>query len=529
MQAPCPEQTLTALLRRNHERYGTRPAVGGPGNKFTYDDLWQIGTQYAGTFQRLGVGKGDTVLMMLDNSPDYALALIGANFAGAIYAPTNTAFKGALLEHIIASSRASTAVVEARLVDRVLAAAHGQITTLVVRGYTEANDQRPGVAVIPLQEFLGGEPIEPVETNAASVLYLGFTSGTSGPSKAAPITNLHALWNSAGRHHLETAFGKEDVFYIVCPLFHAVGMAGGLLAAWISASYAYLSNRFSVSGFWEEVNKTGATYCSIVGAMGQLLMTAPLGTRDREHQLRRIYMVPAMPDLRAFKERFGVPVSTGYGLTETGGIIYCPDEMTPESGLIGVARPGFDVRLADGHDMEVSPGQVGEIVVRADLPWLISNEYIGDPQATTRAWRNGWFHTGDAARNDNDGIFYFVDRVKDVIRRRGENIASFEIEREALRHPGITDCAAVGVGADIGEQEVLITAVRDKAGPAVTEADLIHFLIPRLPYYAVPRYIEFMDELPRSTSSKVMKQSLRERGASKAWDRDKTDIAVPRD
>jgi crotonobetaine/carnitine-CoA ligase len=285
---------------------------------------------------------------------------------------------------------------------------------------------------------------------------------------------------------------------------------------------------FDTASFWQVVREAGITVCALIGSMATFLVKQDQKPDDADSPLRMVIMAPLVGDAPVFAKRFGVTIYTMFGSTE----ISCPliSGVNPTvNGTCGRARRGMEVRLVDEHDREVPTGEIGELMVRGDLPWSMTHGYHRMPDATAAAWRNGWFHTGDAFRRDADGNFFFVDRVKDYIRRRGENISSFEVEAELLAFPKIGQAAAVGVRSEFGEDEVL-AVVAPVEGAEIQPAQLIDFLVPRMPHFMVPRYIRVVADLPRTPTNKVQKHVLREEGITEdTWDREKAGIRLHRD
>ena len=265
------------------------------------------------------------------------------------------------------------------------------------------------------------------------------------------------------------------------------------------------------------MRRTDCTCAFLLGVMATFLLKRPPGPADRDHKLRMAFMVPLTDGAPAFLERFGTDIYTIFNMTEISSPIV--SEANPfKTGTCGKPRAGVDVRLVDEHDCEVAQGTVGEMIVRTDRPFAMNSGYNGAPEATAAAWRNGWFHTGDAFRQDADGYFYFVDRVKDAIRRRGENISSFEVEVELCAHPHVREAAAIGVASEFTEEDVL-AVVAPVPGQTISETDLFNFLKDRMPYFMVPRYIRVLDELPKTPTQKVMKAELRKEGVTNTtWD-----------
>ena len=268
---------------------------------------------------------------------------------------------------------------------------------------------------------------------------------------------------------------------------------------------------------------TACTAAALVGPMTALLYSAPPAPGDADNPLRNVILGPMIPEIADFETRFGVRVATGYGQTEVGMPVTTGWDHGPwaNCGRERLDYPWPEVRIVDEHDQPVGPGDVGEMVVRTAEPWALNAGYYKMPEQTAEAWRNGWFHTGDAFRSDTDGWYYFVDRKRDTIRRRGENISSFEVETLVLEHPDVVECAAVGVPAPLGDDDVMVVVVvRDPS--TFDPAALLGFLEPRMPKFMLPRYVDVADDLPRTEASmRVRKHELRDRGVTPTtWDRE---------
>jgi crotonobetaine/carnitine-CoA ligase len=289
-----------------------------------------------------------------------------------------------------------------------------------------------------------------------------------------------------------------------------------------------LVDSFSASEFWSVVRCTGSTCCTLLGSMAALLFKAAPRADDRGHGLRAVVKVPLTEDSAAFSARFGCDVYTTFNMTETS----CPiisERNPPVPGSCGRVRPGIEARVVDAHDREVAHGEVGELILRADAPWSMMHGYHRAPQATADAWRNGWFHTGDAFRRDADGHYFFVDRLKDTIRRRGENISSFEVEAELCAHPAIKEAAAYAVPSELGEDEVM-AALALQPGATFEPAEMIAFLAERMAHFMVPRYLRVVPELPKTPTQKVQKHLLRSDGVTAdAFDRVRAGLVLKRE
>ena len=310
----------------------------------------------------------------------------------------------------------------------------------------------------------------------------------------------------------------SDVLCTTLPLFH-INALNTLAQAMLTGCKVVFESRFSASGFWPAMRDSGATVVYLLGAMVPILLAQPEGPGERGHRVR-IGLGPGVPPAagQAFFERSGVRLLEGYGSTETNfAIATAPD--SPRAGVMGWLRPGFEARVADEDDVELADGMAGELLLRASEPHAFASGYFNMPDKTVEAWRNLWFHTGDRVVRDADGAFRFLDRIKDAIRRRGENISSFEVEQVLLSHPGVAECAVFPARSELAEDEVMAALVV-RPGSRIDPAELMLFCEQRLPYFAVPRYIDLLADLPRTENGKVQKYKLRERGVSAiTWDR----------
>jgi len=528
---PLADRTLNRTIELAVESRPDHLALRDETRQLSYADTWEAASRFAAGYRALGVGRQEPVLLMLDNHVDSALAWLGLSFNASMETLVNTAYKGHYLAHLVNDSGARFAVVEEAYLDRFLEVESDALEAIIVRPSkgddvlrsSRAPVERRGPRVIPfaaLSAYPGAGP-EPV--SAWDLLAILYTSGTTGISKGAVLAHAAAFTTAefTGRQ------GSGDTRYIVAPQFHVAGQWGGVYRALIPGSTAYIASGFHATTFWDEVRETGATTTQLVGAMPEFLLRQPPKPDDRDNPLRDVYMTPVAADVQEFRRRFGVDVVTGFGSTEAGTILVDddPDKVAPRR--CGRAHPDVEVRLVDEHDREVPDGQVGEAVVRPKLPWTVMIRWQGLPERSAEAWRNGWLHSGDALRRDVDGIYYYVDRVDDAIRRRGENVSSFEVELEVAGHPDIREAAAIAVPSEYSEDEIKVVAVRAE-GSALTEKDLVLYLAERMPYFMVPRYVEFVDDMPRTPTNKIRKGELRAAGLGRAWDREAAGIVVSR-
>jgi len=510
------------LLRRAAEHPERDFVLFEGGERWTYAEALRRVRRAAAGLDALGVRRGDLVLSWQANGPMAVTTFLALNFLGAVYVPINTSYRGAVLEHVVRKSRARLLIGDGRLLERLITVDRGALEAAVVIG--DERPDVPGLALIPQDALDGDEDAAPRNEIAPWDTHMViYTSGTTGPSKGVLSSYVHSYMAATGFRNI----GPGDRTLMQLPMFH-VGGPYALLWALIHAGSTVVVDAFSVSRFWDLVRRYEITTVGLLGAMAQFLLKQPASPDDTRHPLRSVIVAPFDENAIAFGKRFGVPVYTEFNMTELCVPLWAGPNPTV-AGTCGRPRPGVELRLVDEHDIEVPPGSAGELVVRAAEPWMLSHGYLDDPEATARAWRNGWFHTGDLLRRDADGNYFFVDRLKDAIRRRGENISSFEVETAILAHPCVREAAVVPVPGDGSEDDVL-AAVALVPGASLEPEELIGFLRDKLAYFMIPRYVRRLDELPKTPTQKVEKHALRSAGVTPdTWDRVAAGVRVERD
>ncbi len=517
---PLADRTVPGALRRAASRVPDQAAlIEAGGRTIVYRELEDQARRAASGLRALGLESGDTVLAMLDNHADHVIAWLGANIASVPWVPINTSFKGSMLQYMVEHSRARVLVIEGKWVDRIIEIT-GELThleTLIVRSDGDAVAGNR-FACHDFEVLRQAEPVPVEEPKVSDISTIVYTSGTQGRPKGVLVPHGHAYATAMPRSYTDpTNSVATEVVMVSMPFFHAGGLFTGPLQALRTAGTAVLHGSFSASRYWDDVRRHQCTTALLAGPMAVFLLRQPTTPDDRTHDLRSVIMMPAILEIEEFSARFGVPVGVGYGCTEIGAPLFSkPGEGRP--GVCGSPLPGYDVRLVDDADVPVAVGEAGELVVRSREPWSMSSGYLDDPDATLGAWTNLWFHTGDMFRLDDSGQYVFVDRRKDVLRRRGENISSSEVERHLLELPEIADAAVVAVPSDVAEDDVKAVIVL-APDAAFNPQDMLRQLYRRLPYFMVPRYIEVVDALPRTQTLKVQKAVLRAQGLSDSvWD-----------
>jgi carnitine-CoA ligase len=528
------QTTVVAALAHRVEADPDGPYLDFEGDAHSAREIDTAANRMAAVFARSGVGRGDRIATLLDNRAEQVVSFFAASKLAAVQVPINTAYKGEFLRHQLADSGAKVLLVQGDYASRVVEVAGAgtpDLARCIVVGRPDAVIDN--VPASDLDDELSTAPSEPpagVDVGPSDLACFIYTAGTTGPSKGCMLSQNYVV-SLADQIARAWQRRPNDVVLTPLPLFHFNAISVCVVGTLLVGGRASIAHRFSVSRFWPEVQRTRATIVSMLGSLAILLANAPDHPDAANHTLRLCAAAPMPPDVdRTWRERFGCKTfSGGYGLTEASLIGMLPAGEENKPGACGKPnRDEFDVRFVDDDDVEVSTGDVGEIVVRPNGPNLMFSGYWNRPADTLNALRNLWFHTGDLGRLDHDGFMYFVDRKKDALRRRGENISSFEMEKTLHAHPALRDVAVHAVASDVGEDDVKVTAVLQE-GSDVTEEELCRWVAARVPYFAIPRYIEFRSDLPRNPVGRVLKYELREDGITPdTWDRDAAGIEFER-
>ncbi len=507
--------TVDALLSQRASTHGSHVFLRFAGRDLSYRQCDALSSAAARSLVDLGVGAGDLVALLLPNCPEMVVTWFGINRAGAVAAPVNTAFRGPALAHALNLTGARVLVVDDSLLD-ALTPVHHELTTartLVVKGdHDGAAALFPQWTVLPysvLERPGTAAPGTHGELDPALVL---FTSGTTGRSKGCLLSHRFAV-RQAELMVENFRLRSDDVLYCPFPLFHLDATVMTVMPALVLGATAAIGARFSASGFWPEVRTMGATAFDFMGATLTILHKRQSQVDDRDHHVRLAWGVPMPEFASAFEERFGLRLVEAYGSTDVGVPIYSDPSLPRRPGACGRPIPAYDVRLVDSSDSFVATGQVGEIVVRPNEPGLINDGYLGMPVESLAARRNLWFHTGDLARQDADGYIYFVGRLSDSIRRRGENISAFEVEEVVSAHPSVLEAAAYGVPSDLTEEDVMV-AVVPRPGFTISPSELVAWCSSRMARHMLPTYVDVVPSLPKTPTEKVEKHVLRGRGVT---------------
>ncbi len=512
--------SATGLLASRASYAPEQVALVFGGVEITYRELDDRVSALASALMSLGLKQGDAVSVFLSNRPEFLVAMFGIGRAGLRYVPVNTAFKGPFLEYALDHSGSRAIITESRLgapIADLDPLPSGVTHVLYLDGVPE-NGPAGDVATHDWDELLSKTPVRtefPVVL-PGDVSGISYTSGTTGRSKGALGPALQGLVMA---REVAVAMGTttRDRLYTCLPLFHGAATVATCLHAVYAGATICLSPRFSATKFWDEIRESGATEFNALGSIIPMLLAQPPSPRDREHKVERAFAAPAPPEvLYRFEARFGIHIIEGYGSTETKNVTYNPREGR-KVGSIGKPTASTILEIHDERGVQLLPGEVGEIVYRPRMANIMFKGYHRDPEATLAGMSGMWWHTGDLGYVDHDGFFYFVDRKKDAMRRRGENISSQEVEAALMLFPGIHEAAAVAVHSELGEDEVMAVVEVADADSFDLQALFAH-CDKTMPHFMVPRYFRIA-ALPRTPTGKIRKVALREEGlTTETWD-----------
>ncbi len=512
--------TVPAVLDRRAGQHPDRVMMSIDGVDVTFEQMRLRSRAAAAVLTDLGVGPGDCVALFTGTCAEWVYFWLGAARIGAVTAAVNAASKGDFLLHTLRLARARVILTDAERRPRVDDVAdHLETLEHVVlqdHSLSSALCQDPG------------RPLAETPIGAGEVGSLFYTSGTTGPSKAV-ATTWHYLFSVAATVASAWEFRAGEVLWTAMPLFH-LSAAPSVLAPMLVGGTTVLAGAFHPSGVWDEIRAHGAIGFAGAGAMVSMLRNLPTDPRDAQLPLRFISAAPIGADSYSdIEKRYGCRIVTMYGMTEAFPIAVkgIADEGVP--GTSGRPNPDFEVRILDEDGNRLPAGTVGEIACRPRHPHVMSAGYVGEGDGPLRVLPHPeWFRTGDLGRLDDDQNLTYVDRLKDSLRRRGENVSSVEVESVVLRHPAVAEAAVVGVPSELGEDDILLI-VTLRPGATLDCAELLDFCAARMPYFCVPRFVETVNELPTNAIGRIRKDILRARGPTPdAWDRDREGYVVRR-
>jgi carnitine-CoA ligase len=517
---------LATLVRRKAEKNGSKVALRFEKRSLGYRDLDLETERIAAGLAEAGIGVGDRVATFLFNTPEFPLLWFGAAKGGAILVPLNTGLKGEILRYELTDSAPAGLVIDRRLwpVYAPLRDALGIQREWVA---DPASSSEPIPAGVPaFAELLSDSPLDPTPVlhanDPASIMY---TSGTTGPPKGAIIPH-EKLITTPREIGLRSRLAPDSVLFTALPLFHCNAQEMTALTALLNDLSATFDERFHASTYWETAARYGATHISLLISMINVLFKQPPKATDRMHRVRTALTAGTTKAIWSeFEQRFGLTIVELYGMTECG----CTTLMNPPGrirvGSVGTPLGFVEADVVDDDDRPVPPNIRGELVVRPRAPFTMFLGYLNKSEKTVESWRNLWFHTGDFVTRDPDGYYYFIDRKKDVIRRRGENLAPYDVETALNRHPAVFESVVVGVPSALGEEDVK-AFVQLRPSVSVDARELFEFCAEHLPFFMVPQYIEFIEEIPKTANQKAQRYLLKGKRGEAEYDRDKLGVVL---
>jgi carnitine-CoA ligase len=520
---PVEQLVVRDILAEQVQAGAERPFIRCGSDVATYGEIHGAAQRNAAELAELGVASGDLVALMLPNAIEYVELFFGMAYRGAAVVLVNTAFRGYMLEYVLNDAACSVLVADPEYLP-VLWESRDQLQHLrtiavtgdssVVAAWIDRFDKTQVVSLSAMAAHSDGEvsSARPKHSDLHCVVY---SSGTTGPSKGIMISNAHSVVKAVEVIRI-CGYSESDILYSPLPLFYSMGLLRGVLSVALVGSSIAIKDRFSVSEFWDDVRYHGATVGHCVFSIPKMLEQTPPSPRDSEHSLRCLFNAQHDP---AFEARFGVKCIESYGLTEGGNALYNRFDELVVPGSCGRVSDEWEVRLADTEGSEVAIGDTGEILLRPKEPGRIMLGYLNKAEATTTAFRDLWFHTGDLARRNEDGFYFYQGRNKDVIRRRGQNISGWEVEQILLSHPDVGDAAALALPSDIGEDDLRVVLVAREGLASIDLQDVAAFCERQMPPYMVPRFFEQVQDLPRTPSGRVEKYKLEGKLAPGHYDR----------
>jgi carnitine-CoA ligase len=525
--------TIPSVLDRQAGERPDQPFLHIAGEAVTYRQMRDRSISVANALGARGVRPGDRVAILMGTCPEWVSLWFGISRLGAVAVPVNTAYRGDFLAHQLRDSSTTVIAVDGALAERVLDIAP-EVPALRCMLVREDGTVAPdGSARLEIGDAgaLLEDATDAVHAEAAVAWdrpgAIFFTSGTTGRSKGALTTQHYLL--SAARTMVECwQLQPGEVVYAPLPLFH-LSAVGSVLGPMLAGGTGVLERTFSVQATWDQVRHHRAAGIALAGAMVTMLWNLPADPRDKDLPIRFVSAAPVPKEIyRGIEDRWGCRIVTCYGMSEAFPVAYAGVADDNPPGASGRPNPDFEVAIFDEEDGEVAAGTVGEIVCRPRGPHVMFEGYDGRDRETVEQLRDLWFHTGDLGRFDAEGNLYYADRKKDAMRRRGENISSFEVEQAILAHPLVAEAAAIGVPSELGEDDVMVCVVLRPDASLGVEA-FMDFCCERLPYFAVPRYVEMTDQLPKNAVGRILKHELRDRGVTPTtWDREAAGYVVKR-
>ena len=528
--SPEAPHTFPTWIRERAAAGGDKVAMEVCGASRTYAEIDEVSDRVGAGLAELGLTPGEHVSLMMANSIENVETWFGLTKAGLVEVPIHTASRGVALEYIVHHADARAIVIDEEYLPHLEAVADRltHLEHVLVNGSAKAAGSLPGrLALHDLAGVRSDARPPSLDQRPSDTCTILHSSGTTGPPKGVVLSHEAVLHLT--RHLVWLMdYTDDDRLFTTFPLFHNNAKYTSLTAAMECGGSLVMERKFSASGFWDTARAKGITAFNYMGALLMMMFKQAGRPDDADNPVRIAFGAPCPVDIwEPFEDRFGVKLVEVFGMTEAP--MACENRLDDRRiGSAGKSSMTYDVAIVDDDDRPCAPDTPGEIVVRSKHPWALFTEYYKSPEATVEAWRNLWFHTGDRGRMDADGFVYFIDRMKDCIRRRGENISSWEIESCLNAHPDVLESAAFGVASDLSESDVMVAVVL-KPGVDTEPVALLDHCHGRIAHFAVPRYVRFMSELPRNHAERVQKYELRAAGVTAdTWDREAHGYTVAR-
>ena len=508
------------LIEHQAKTIGDKPYILHGDLVVSFADFDRATCRAANGLAAQGARPGDGIAILMTSCPEYLYLFYGMPRGGFYSVPINVALKGDGLKYILTNSDVKYLVVDDALYPKIeeLASPVGAIEKVFVRRTTD-EPLPPGT--LDLETLLDASPERPAhQMDPDAITYLMYTSGTTGFPKG--VVNRNRSGNLEGFMMLSSILVKpDDTLYTCLPLFHANALiltAGFSMCAGVPFG---LEKKFSASKFWEPIRRYGVTQFNGLGAMIPILMKQPEKPDDADNPVRMVISAACPANLwRPFEKRFGLTIWEAYGAVDGGGVMIFNFGTAPV-GSIGKPMPGTEWRLVGDNENDVPKGEIGELITKVQDKKTRSVEYYKNPEASAAKIKGDWLHSGDLFYTDEEENLYFVDRKTDSMRRRGENISSWEVENTIEKHPAVAECAAFGVPSELGEDDVMIW-VKPREGGKLDLKDLMRHCAENMAYFMVPRYVDVVDEIPRTGTLRVTKGDMKKRGVTeRTWDREK--------
>lgn len=527
--------SLPHFIMQSIEKTPSKVYLQFEEQRVTYEDLHHRITRAIAGLYELGIQKGDKVCIMLHNTPEYLDVWFALSFMGAITVPLNVHLKGDGLQYIVSHSDCKLIIVDKEFFPQITSClsviqraiqivAYGKNESVIISKHGKEQ------LVIELKDVLhtSNQHLPTEFVSSSSINSILYTSGTTGLPKGVMLSHSAYVNSAQSFANFMVGASSKDVLFTALPLFHINAQAHTVLGAISSNATIALGKRFSASRFWDEIRSHGATIFNSLGSMIPILCKQP-EKEDDNANLVRVTACAATPKefWKPFEERFGVRIVEGYGLTETTGFCVTNPLYANKPPSIGKPYSYVETKIVNEDGKEARTGEIGEIFIRSLQGQAFMEGYYKMFDKTEEAVKEGWFHTGDRGYLDEEGYLYFCDRIKQCIRRRGENISSWEIEKVVNNHPKVLESAAIGVPSEVGEEDVKLYVIVKK-GETLSYEEIIDWCQDRMAYFMVPRYVQFCEVFPKTATERIQKFKLKEEGIGSAWDREKVGYVIKR-